>query len=108
MKMLIHSGRVIDPANRIDSRLNLLIENGKIACATREMPEADTVIDASGKIVCPGFIDIHMHEDPVEAEPSRMMTPRRMQIVPINESPLIVLVQARRGENARQAGAFSF
>lgn len=32
------------------------------------MPEADTVIDASGKIVCPGFIDIHMHEDPVEAD----------------------------------------
>ena len=29
MKTLIHSGRVIDPANRIDSRLNLLIENGK-------------------------------------------------------------------------------
>ena len=68
MKTLIHSGRVVDPANRIDSRLNLLIENGKIACATREMPDADVKIDASGKIVCPGFIDIHMHEDPVEPD----------------------------------------
>ena len=30
------------------------------------MPEADEIIDATGKIVTPGFIDIHMHEDPVE------------------------------------------
>ena len=45
MKTLIAGGRVIDPANRVDAKLNLLIENGKI--------------------VTPGFIDIHMHEDPV-------------------------------------------
>ena len=67
MKTLIHSGRVIDPANQIDSRLNLLIENGKIACATREMPDADVIIDASGKIVCPRLVvgDARAHCTPL-------------------------------------------
>lgn len=66
MKTLIYGGRVIDPANRVDGLLNLLIENGKILWAGTGMPEADRKIDATGKIVTPGFIDIHMHEDPVE------------------------------------------
>ncbi len=66
MKTLIYGGHVIDPANHVDSLLNLLIEDGKIVWAGTAMPAADTVIDATGKIVTPGFIDIHMHEDPVE------------------------------------------
>ena len=66
MKTLIYGGHVIDPANRVDGRLNLLIEDGKIAWAGTEMPSADKSIDATGKIVAPGFIDIHMHEDPVK------------------------------------------
>lgn len=66
LKKMICNGLVIDPANRVKGHLNLLIEDGKIAAVTREIVEADQVIDASGKIVCPGFIDIHMHEDPVE------------------------------------------
>ena len=68
MKTLIYGGRLIDPSNRIDGKLNLLTEGGKIIAVTREMPEADTLINAEGKIVCPGFVDIHMHEDPVEAD----------------------------------------
>ena len=65
MKTLIYGGRVIDPANRVDGKLNILIENGKIAWVGKEMPEADRTVDATGKIVTPGFIDIHMHEDPI-------------------------------------------
>lgn len=65
MKTLIFGGRVIDPANRVDAYLNLLAEDGRIVWAGRELPEADQTIDATGRIVCPGFIDIHMHEDPV-------------------------------------------
>ena len=60
MRTLIKDGTVVDPANKISSRLNLLIENGKVAGLTKTLPEADTVISAKGKIVCPGFIDIHM------------------------------------------------
>ena len=65
MKILISGGRVIDPANRVDAYLNILTENGKIAWVGTGTPQADRVLDASGKIVTPGFIDIHMHEDPV-------------------------------------------
>lgn len=63
MKTLIKNGFVVDPASGVNSKLNLVIENGKITEVTREEPEADTVIDAVGKIVTPGFIDIHMHEE---------------------------------------------
>ena len=66
MKILIYGGRIIDPANGLDETGNLLLENGKVAWIGTGMPEADRTIDASGKIVTPGFIDIHIHEDPVE------------------------------------------
>ncbi len=66
MKTLIYGGRVIDPANRVDALLNLLIEDGKVAWVGTALPQADETIDATGKIVSPGFVDIHMHEDPVE------------------------------------------
>lgn len=65
MKTLIYGGRVIDPANRVDGLLNLLVEDGKIAWAGTDKPQADFCIDATGKIVTPGFIDLHLHEDPV-------------------------------------------
>ena len=65
MKTLIYGGHVVDPANGVNSKLNLLIENGKIAWIGTSMPEAEKKIDATGKIVTPGFIDIHLHEDPV-------------------------------------------
>ncbi len=65
MKTLIKGGLVVDPANRVQSQLNLLLEDGKISAVTESLPEAECVVDAAGKIVAPGFIDIHMHEDPV-------------------------------------------
>ena len=68
MKTLIKNGLLVDPANGMQARRNLLMENGSIAEITCGEPAADRVIDASGRIVCPGFIDIHMHEDPVGAD----------------------------------------
>ena len=68
MKTLIYGGHVIDPANRVNSKLNLLVEDGRIVWIGTEMPDADRRIDATGKLVTPGFIDIHMHEDPVQDE----------------------------------------
>lgn len=65
MKTLLYGGRVIDPKHRLDSQLNLLLEDGKVAWLGREHPRADREIDVTGKIVTPGFVDIHMHEDPV-------------------------------------------
>ena len=52
--------------NQVQAYLNLILEDGKVVAVTEEEPEADRVIDATGKVVAPGFIDIHMHEDPVK------------------------------------------
>ena len=65
MRTLIRGGLVLDPANRVQSVLNVLIEDGKISAVTEAEPEADEVVEAAGRVVAPGFIDIHMHEDPV-------------------------------------------
>lgn len=61
-RMLIRSGRVIDPANGVNRIADLLIENGKIAAIGENLGAQDAqVIDAAGKVVAPGFIDLHCH-----------------------------------------------
>jgi dihydroorotase len=62
MKILIKGGRVLDPAHEIDEVLDVLIDNGKIGQIGKNLPAADAeVIDAAGKLVTPGLIDIHVH-----------------------------------------------
>jgi dihydroorotase len=65
MRILIAGGRVIDPANKRDAVLNVLIEDGRIAevasPGAHPAPAADRVLDARGKVVCPGFVDLHVH-----------------------------------------------
>ena len=63
MKTAINNGFIIDPKNKIYSKLNLFIENGKIIEISNNKLQGDVIIDADGLIVTPGFIDIHMHED---------------------------------------------
>ncbi|MDE0102446.1 MAG: dihydroorotase [Bryobacterales bacterium] len=62
MSLLIKGGRVIDPASGLDARLDVLTKDGKIAAMDRglEAPGTPTV-DASGLVVAPGFVDIHVH-----------------------------------------------
>ncbi|MFZ1060048.1 MAG: dihydroorotase [Candidatus Rokuibacteriota bacterium] len=63
MSLLIKGGRVLDPANGVDAVEDLLIQDGKIACMAKglQAPDGTPTIDAAGKVVCPGFIDIHAH-----------------------------------------------
>ncbi|MCR5176731.1 MAG: dihydroorotase [Anaerovibrio sp.] len=62
MKTLIKGGRVIDPANGTDKIADVLIEDGKIAKVAAGIKDsADEIIEAAGKIVSPGFIDMHVH-----------------------------------------------
>jgi dihydroorotase len=60
-ELLIKNGRVIDPANNIDKKCNVLIVDGKIAEVGKIERPAEKIIDASGKLVVPGLIDIHVH-----------------------------------------------
>ena len=62
MKLLIKHGRVVDPVNSTVSMLDLYLENGKIIQLEKDIrQEADQVIDATGLVICPGLVDMHVH-----------------------------------------------
>ncbi len=64
MKLLIANGHVIDPTQGINSGKNLLIENGRVVALTSpsdDVPQDAEVYDATGFVVAPGFIDMHVH-----------------------------------------------
>ena len=61
-QILIRNGHIIDPANQIDATGDLLIRDGKIdRIGDRIETEASQTIDATGLIVTPGLIDMHVH-----------------------------------------------
>jgi len=61
-KLLLRNGRVVDPASGVDDKLDLLIEEGRIARVAKRIAPGDAeVVDVGGLVVCPGFIDMHVH-----------------------------------------------
>lgn len=61
-RFLITNGRVVDPAAGIDEPLEVLVEMGKIAALGRNLdPAGARVIDAAGRVVAPGLVDLHAH-----------------------------------------------
>lgn len=62
--MLIKGGKIIDGSGADGYRADIAVQNGKITILkNNESVEASSVIDATGKCVCPGFIDAHSHGD---------------------------------------------
>lgn len=70
--LVVRNGRVIDPSQRIDRVLDLAIRNGKIAALGRNLNAVES-IDAAGKLVVPGLIDIHLHARDAELPPSAIL-----------------------------------
>ena len=62
-KLLLSGGRIIDPRNGADTRQDLLLTNGVVEAIGADTQKQDNVqvIDVSGCIVAPGFIDMHVH-----------------------------------------------
>ncbi|MFY9726898.1 MAG: dihydroorotase [Bryobacteraceae bacterium] len=62
MPILIRNGRVIDPASQTDGTADVLIADGRIVGVAQNLasPNAE-VFDATGLVVAPGFIDMHVH-----------------------------------------------
>src|ERR1041384_2617702 len=64
MRLLIQNGYVIDPAQGVNTGKNVLLENGRVVGVSSysdPIPEDAEVFDATGLIVAPGFIDMHVH-----------------------------------------------
>jgi dihydroorotase len=64
MKIHIKNGRLIDPASKTDKPQDLFIGAGRIVGVGNTAPagfEANSVLDASGCIVCPGLVDLSPH-----------------------------------------------
>ena len=59
--LIIQNGQIIDPQTQKITIAHLCVKDGSIVKITRETLEAEKIIDASGKYVSPGFIDIHAH-----------------------------------------------
>ena len=61
--VLVKGGRIIDPAQGMDERGDLLIEDGIVAAIHPDItpPDGARVIEATDLVVCPGFIDLHCH-----------------------------------------------
>ncbi len=66
MKILIENGRVIDPSSGFDAVCDVYVEDGSIKAIGENLKsgagkDAERVINAEGKIVAPGLIDMHCH-----------------------------------------------
>ena len=63
MSLLIKNGRIVDPIKGTDEILDLLVEYGKITEISKNIRKKSNseILDASNLVVCPGFIDMHVH-----------------------------------------------
>jgi N-acyl-D-aspartate/D-glutamate deacylase len=60
--IVLHNGRVIDPETSFDAVRDVGISNGEIAAISEQPLSGKRVIDATGLVVAPGFIDLHQHD----------------------------------------------
>lgn len=63
MNLLIENGRILDPSQDLDERIDLLIEDGVVSGVGEKLTSSKSIerLDASGCVVSPGFIDLHCH-----------------------------------------------
>lgn len=64
MKLLIANGYIIDPSQEVNAGKNLFLEEGRVVGLLDRgegVPEGAEVFDATGLVVAPGFIDLHVH-----------------------------------------------
>ena len=62
MTLLLRGGTIVDPVQGLEKRADLLVEKGKVARLGRIRGKKSwKVVDASGWIVAPGFVDMHVH-----------------------------------------------
>src|SRR6201988_2618734 len=66
--LVISGGRVVDPRSGMDAIGDVAVTNGAIAAVGTALGGAERVIDATGLVVAPGFIDLHAHGQSIPAD----------------------------------------
>jgi dihydroorotase len=123
MKLLIANGYVIDPATDVNAGRNLLIEDGRIVDVINKsepVSEDAKLIDATGLIVAPGFIDLHVHlRDPGQEYKETIATGAAAAVAggwaticampntdPVNDNPAVTRFVIEKGQAAQLANVF--
>jgi dihydroorotase len=121
MSIVIKNGRVIDPASHTDRVGDVLIVDGRIAGVAPDLssPNAD-IFDASGMIVAPGFIDMHVHlREPGFEHAETIESGSRAAAAggftticcmpntkPVNDSPMVTSYIVERGRSQAVVNVF--
>jgi dihydroorotase len=123
MKLLIANGYVIDPAQEVNAGRNLLIEDGRVLGLlgrSEAIPEDAQVLDATGLIVAPGFIDLHTHlREPGQEYKETIATGAAAAVAggwasicampntdPINDNPAVTRFIREQAQAAKLANVF--
>jgi dihydroorotase len=123
MKLLIANGYVIDPATQVNAGRNLLIEDGRIIGLlerSEQAPEDAKLIDATGLIVAPGFMDLHVHlREPGQEYKETIATGASAAVAggwtsicampntdPVNDNPAVTRFVIDKGKAAQLANVF--
>lgn len=123
MKLLIANGYVIDPAQQVNAGRNVLIDEDRIVGLldrSEPAPEDAHVIDATGLIVAPGFIDLHTHlREPGQEYKETIATGAAAAVAggwasvcampntdPINDNPAVTRFIIEQGQTANLANVF--
>ena len=73
--LLIRNGTVIEPTLKLERVADVLLRDGKVAAVGHDLGAADDTIDATGKLVVPGLIDVHVHfREPGDEEEETIAT----------------------------------
>jgi len=123
MKLLIANGYVIDPATQVNGGKNLLVEDGRVVGLvdrSETAPEDAKLIDATGLIVAPGFIDMHVHlREPGQEYKETIATGASAAVAggwasicampntdPVNDNPAVTRFVIEKGLAAKLANVF--
>jgi dihydroorotase len=123
MKLLIANGYVIDPAQQMNAGRNVLIEDGRVVGLldrSEALPEDAQLLDATGLIVAPGFIDLHTHlREPGQEYKETIATGAAAAVAggwtsvcampntdPINDNPAVTRFIIEQGQSAKLANVF--
>ncbi|MCK4766273.1 MAG: dihydroorotase [Candidatus Aminicenantes bacterium] len=122
MKLLIKNGRLLDPAGKTDAERDILVEDGKIKkiAASIEKSSETGLIEAEGLVICPGFIDMHVHlREPGQENKETIESGSRAAVhggftsivcmpntVPVNDNRSVVEYIISRAQNAGLVNVF--